>query len=303
MSNAVARPWRMFLPLAVVLLLALIWSIYWFVASSIAKDRLAEQRARLSAQGLRLSCAREVWGGYPFHFEFSCNSPVLSYAGKTEVRSADLLLVALAYAPWQVAALINGPTTVSGPGLMPTEVKHQRALAAVTFGEAWQPSFSAELPAVAIANLGTADKLAVFTRPSASNGIDIAVEGTRVTYTPGGKPPVTIDDGSALGTLQPDQSFRLDKFELSQGPLRYWGSGTLSLDRQHRIAGQINTETNDIQALLATAAPSLGLSDSKLANLRTMLGLLGNGAKVPVIAKDGALYVGPFQVTELQSLY
>jgi hypothetical protein len=293
----------MFLPLALVLLLALIWTVYWFMASSIAKDRLAQERARMSAQGLQLSCTSEGWGGYPFHFEFSCSSPVLTYAGKAELRAADLLLVALAYAPWQVAALITGPTTISGPGLVPTEVRHQRALAAVTFGKSWQPSFSAELPAVAITGVGSADKLTVFTRPAAEGGTDVAVEATGMTYAPDGKPPVSMDSGNLLGTLQNDQAFRLDKFELSQGPLRYWGTGKLSLDGQHRIAGQIDTETNDIQKLLATAGPYLGLTDSKLANLRTMLGLLGNGAKAPVIAKDGVLYLGPFQVTELKPLY
>ena len=303
MSNAAPRPWRMFLPLAIVLLLALIWTIYWFIASAVARERLADERTRLAAQGLQLSCTRESWGGYPFHFEFSCTSPVLSYAGKAELRSTDLLMVALAYAPWQVAALINGPTTISGPGLTPTQVTHQRALAAVTFDKAWQPSFSAELPAVAVANIGTANKLTVFTRPSASNGTDVAVEGTGVTFTPYGKPPLSIDNGNLIGTLQEDRTFKLDKVEVSQLPLRYWGSGTLSLDQQHRISGQVDTETNDVQKLLALAGPYLGLSDSKLANLGTMLGLLGNGAKAPIIAKDGILYLGPFQIAELSPLY
>ena len=36
---------------------------------------------------------------------------------------------------------------------------------------------------------------------------------------------------------------------------------------------------------------------------RAMLGLLGNEAKVPVIARDGALYLGPFKVTDLPPLY
>ena len=303
MPNAAPRPWRMFLPLALVLLLALIWTVYWFMASSVAKDRMAQERARLSAQGLQLSCEREGWAGYPFHFEFSCSSPVLTYAGKVELRSTDLLLVALAYAPWQVAALVSGPTMISGPGLVPTEVRHQRALAAVTFGKSWQPSFSAELPAAAITGVGSADKMTAFTRPAADGGIDVAVEGSGVTYAPDGKPPITVDNGTLLGTLQRNRTFQLDKFELSQGTLRYWGSGELSLDAQHRIAGQIDTETNDIQKLLTTAGPYLGLADSKLANLRTMLGLLGNGAKAPVIAKDGVLYLGPFHVGELKPLY
>ena len=293
----------MFLPLAIVLLLAVLWSGYWFVASGIAKDRLAAERAKLAAQGLTLACTEEGWGGYPFHFEFSCSSPVVTAAGQAELRSQRLLLVALAYAPWQVAALIDGPTTVTAAGAMPTEITHQRALAAVTFDKAWQPWFSLEVPALSVGTLGTAEKLTIFTRPAAAGGTDVAVDATRVSYTPEGKPPVGIDSGSLRGTLQNGQSFKVDKVELTQGTLRYWGSGLLALDPQHRLSGQLDTETNDSKALLAIAGPQLGLPEGKLGNLRTVLGLLGNGAKVPIIARDGALFVGPFQVAELKPLY
>jgi len=303
MPNSAPRPWRMFLPLAIVLLLAVLWSGYWVIASGIARDRLAAERAKLAAEGFALSCAKEVWGGYPFHFELSCTSPILSHAGQVELHSANLLLVALAYAPWQVSALIDGPTVLSGPGQKQTEITHQRALAAVTFDKAWRPSFSADIPAVSYGTLGRAEKLMLFTRPSISGGTDVAVDGSGITYTPEGKPPVTIDAGSLQGTVQTYQSFKIDKVELRQGQLSYWGSGTLALDDSNRMTGQIDTETNDIQKLLAAAGPQLGLSDGKLANLRTVLGLLGNGAKVPIIAKDGALYLGPFQVAELKPVY
>lgn len=303
MPNSTTRPWKMFLPLAIVLLLAAIWSGYWFVASGIARDRLSAERERLAEQGFTLSCAQEGWGGYPFHFEFSCTSPVGRQPGGWELRSAKLLLVALAYAPWQVAALIDGPTVISGPGLAQTEMSHQRAIAAVTYGEDWKPSVSAELPAVTFGSFAKAAKMMLFTRPSAAGGSDIAFQASQVTYTPVDRPSLSIDEGMLQGTLQENQTLRVDKAELRQGPLSYWGSGTLALDDQHRISGQIDTETNDIQKLLAVAGPQLGLSEGRLANLRTVLGLLGNGAKVPIIAKDGELYLGPFQITELKPLY
>lgn len=303
MSNAAPRAWRMFLPLAIVLLLALLWTIYWFVASGMARDRLEEERAKLATRGLTLACVQEGWSGYPFHFEFSCSSPVVQYAGKAEFRSANLLLVALAYAPWQVVALVDGPTAMLMPTLAPIEVTHQRAVAAATFDSSWQPEFSLELPGVSARGIGKAGKLMLFTRNSTSGGTDIALEGEGVTYRPEDKPMVRIDTGSLQGTLKMDRTFSIDKFELRQGQLRYWGSGQLALDEQNRISGQIDTETNDITALLSVAGPQLGLSDSKMANLRTMLGLLGNDAKAPIIARDGILYLGPFQITELKPLY
>lgn len=303
MPNTAPRPWRMFLPLAIILFLALLWTVYWFVASSSAKDRLASERARLAEQGLVLTCTQEEWGGYPFHFEFSCSSPIVRYQDRAELRPSKLLLVALAYAPWQIAALVDGPTTLAAEGLVPTEIGHERALAALTFDKSWQPSFAAEIPGIAVGGIGKADKLMLFTRPSASAGTDVAIEASGMALSFDDRPPLTVDSGSLKGTLQPDDRFRLDQFELKQGALRYWGSGMLALDEQRRITGRIDTETNDIQALLAAVGPQIGLSDDKLANLRTMLGLLGNGAKIPILAKEGILYVGPFQVAELKPIY
>ena len=100
-----------------------------------------------------------------------------------------------------------------------------------------------------------------------------------------------------------DTKYTIDKFELQQGQLRYWGSGTLALDPSRRISGQIDTETNDIKALLGVVGPHLDLSDGQMANLRTMLGLLGNAAKASIIAKEGVLYLGPFKIAELKPLY
>jgi hypothetical protein len=303
MPNSAPHPWRMFLPLAIVLLLALLWTTYWFVASGIARDRLEEERTRWAAKGLTLACTRETWGGYPFHFEFSCTSPVVTLADRAESRSGDLLLVALAYAPWQVAALVDGPTTFLAAGIAPLEMTHQRALAAVTFDKDWQPSFSADIPAISVPGLGQADKVILFTRPAAADGTDISLRGQNIIYRPEGNPEVTIDDASFVGTLLADNSVRIDKSELRQGQLRTWGSGVLSLDPEHRIAGEIEAETTDMRALFALLAPQLGLSESNLANFQTMLGLMGNGTKVPIIARDGALYVGPLKAADLPPLY
>ena len=173
----------------------------------------------------------------------------------------------------------------------------------MTAGKNGQFSLSAELPAASVTGVGDAKKLLLFTRPSSVAGTDIALQVTDVTYLPPGRPPIHVDDGTLQGTLQADQSFKIDRFELHQGQLVYWGSGTLALDAQRRVSGQVNTETNDAKALLAVAGPQLGLSDSKLASLRTMLGLLGSDAKAPIIARDGVLFLGPFQIAELKPLY
>lgn len=303
MPNSTTRPWRMLLPLAAILLLALLWTVYWFVASGIAQSRFAEERAKRAAEGMTLTCSEETWGGYPFHFELTCTSPVLRRANGAEISSSRLLLAALAYAPWQVIALIDGPSTLQAGGIQAVPARHQRIIAAITFGNGWKPSLSAEIPALSVPDHGSADKVMVHTRPSGDGAMDIAASATNVRIQRPGKPAIAVAEGELIANLSSDRTLRIERVALNQDAVRYWGSGTLALDEQNRPAGKLDTETNDLNGLLALVEPHLQLTEDKKAGLRTMLGLLGNEARAPLIAKDGVLYLGPFKISEIRPLY
>lgn len=303
MPSAAARPWKFFLPLAAVLLLCLLWTVYWFVASSIARDRVAQERARLASEGLVLACTQEAWGGFPFHFEFTCTSPALKLREEAELRSGHLLLTALAYAPWQVVALLDGPTVVSARTILPTQAEHQRAIAAVTFERDGHAKLSAEIPALSVPGLGKAGKVMLHTRPSPSGGTQLALSASDVSHQSADKPELAIAKGELLGTLLPDQSLTVDSIAFEQGKLRYWGAGSLRLDEARRPVGKIDTETNDVNALLGLLEPHLQLTEQQKTGLRSMLGLLGSEAKAPLIAQEGVLYLGPFRIADLAPLY
>lgn len=303
MPNSAGRPWKILLPLAAFLFLCAAWPGYWFIAIGIAKDRAAAERTKLAENGLTLGCTTETWGGFPFHFEFTCSSPILTLQNKAEARSGNLLLVALAYAPWQIVGLLDGPTSVMGEGLVPTTVQHQRIIAAVTFDRDWKPQLSAEITMMQVPGLGKADNLMVHARPSAEGGVDIAASATGVVYQREGRPDLTVAQGDVLGTLKDDQVLKIEKFELKQNDVRYWGTGNINLDQDQRIAGKLSTETNDLNGLLGVIEPYLDLTDNQKTSIRTVLGLLGNEAKADIIARDGQLFVGPFRVAELRSLY
>ncbi len=303
MPNSAAHSLRILLPLAAVLLLALLWTVYWFIAAGVAKTRFAEERSKLAAQGVTLACAREAWGGYPFHFEFSCGSPVLRLEDRAEITSSELLLAALAYAPWQIVALLDGPTTMAASGASPMRAHHQRAIAALTFDRGWRLKVSAEIPALAIQELGTAARLMLHTRPSGAGGTDIAASAKDILFQPPGTPPLAIGEGELLGTLSPDRALNIERLSLQQHEVRYWGTGTLELDTAHRPSGRLDTQTNDLNGLLDLLDSHLQLTDEQKAGLRSMLGLLGSEAKAPLIARDGVLYLGPFKLAELTPLY
>lgn len=303
MPSAASPPWRILLPLGTVLLLGLLWSGYWMVASGMAKSRFAQERATLEGKGVALACTQESWGGYPFHFEFLCTSPRLTVENKAELRSQQLRLTALAYAPWQVVGLLDGPSTVSAQGRTPTEARHGRMIAAVTFGsEGKLPKLSAELPNLAVSGLGQAEKLMLHTRPSEGGGTDIAVSLTKGAIRLPERPPLALAQADVLGRLTPQETLTVERVEIQQGTLRYWGSGEIALDALGRPAGKLDTETNDVDGLLALVAPQLKIQQDQVAGLRAVLKLLGSEAKVPLIAKDGVLYLGPFRIADLPRL-
>lgn len=293
----------MFLPLAAVLLLAALWTVYWFIARGIAQERFAEERSSLAAQGLTLDCTEESWGGFPFHFEFTCTSPKLILQEQAELQSGLLLLTALAYAPWQVVALLDGPSTLTARDIVPTKANHQRAIAAVTFDREWKPKLSAEIPDLSVEGWGSAAKVMVHARPADAKLADVALSIEKANYQPTGKPPLLVDKGDLLGSLSAGNVLDIEKVSMEQGRVRYWGSGTIGLDEAHRISGKIATETNDLDGLFAIIDPHLEMTDEQKAGLRTMLGLLGNEAKAPLIAQNGMLYLGPFKIADLVPLY
>lgn len=305
MPNAHSASWRIFAPLGIVLLVALAWTAYWFIAIGAAKERLASERLRLSERGFQLSCVQEQWGGFPFRFEFSCTSPKLSRTGLGELASTNLLVMALAYAPWQVVALIDGPSTLLLGHGAPKQAEHDRAVVVLTFESSGLASFSGEVRGIAMPLLGRIEKLSAHTRPSLppASGTDIAITLNKPVYQPAGMPAMALDQVSILGGFESSPRLAIDTAEIQAGRIKVTGAGTLTLDEQNRVTGELTTETNDIGALIDFSAPYFGLSDEQKANVQGIVGILGNSAKIPIIAKNGLLYLGPFKIADLEPLY
>lgn len=293
----------MFLPVGLFILLFLLWSVYWLVASSVARSMVADQRAQYARQGITLECTHEGWGGYPFRFEFSCSSPVATLRDQASFRGSSFVVVALAYNPWQAVVIFDGPTTISAPGLMPKEIAHGRVTASATYTGNNEVQVSADIPNLNIPGLLTADRVMLHSRPSTSGLIDLAASVTKFNYQPEGRPPLTIEQGDMQGTLKHDLTLTVSKIDLGQGATRYWGAGDVRLDPEHRIAGKLSTETNDLDGLMKILEPHLDMSDQQKSSLRMMLGLLGKQAKADIVARDGQLFIGPFKVADLIPLY
>ncbi|MBK6298904.1 MAG: hypothetical protein IPF48_13655 [Sphingomonadales bacterium] len=58
--------------------------------------------------------------------------------------------IALAYNPWQVAVLVDGPSKITGLTPEPIDADHQRGLLVVTLGDKSTMNVSADLPTLTL---------------------------------------------------------------------------------------------------------------------------------------------------------
>jgi hypothetical protein len=293
----------MFFPLFAVLILGLLWSIYWFVAFTLVKERAADVRRQFAEAGTILECARESWGGYPFRFEFSCENPVVQAPDRMGMTTQALLVVALAYKPWHVIGMMDGPTTFANNQGSDYSITHGRAVFSIQFATAEQLSLSVEATSLELDGPIQIEKALIHVRTQPRDSFDVAIQVENYRATMANGSVLNVASGDLRGNLDDSRSLDVQKIELVQGSVRYWGKGTITLDSQNRLQGTLTTETNDLEGLLNILDPHLLMSKDQKLNVRTILGLLGQNAKADIIARQGELYLGPFKIAELQPLY
>lgn len=94
------------------------------------------------------------------------------------------------------------------------------------------------------------------------------------------------------------------------GPLDLTASGELALDRRNRPEGQLNARVKDFKGLLDAMEREGFVKEEEarlaLAGLTLVSQFQGNRSdevQVPVIMREGRLYLGPLAVAELEPLY
>jgi hypothetical protein len=119
------RSWMVAMPLAFVIVLALLWTGYWFYASAQAQNRIEAWRAREASLGNVYACASLEVGGYPFRIEVQCRQPsaeLHSNQPPLAVKAQDLLVVSQVYDPTHLIVEMTGPLTASPLGSSPVWV-------------------------------------------------------------------------------------------------------------------------------------------------------------------------------------
>ncbi len=314
MASTAKRPWYMFYPLAGMILLSLVWCGYWFFAFSGAKELIQAKRLEFVGQGMELTCARETWGGFPFRFEFQCETATLQVSHGNESYSAQatkFLAVAQAYNPLHVILLVDGPTSIDR-----TPVIHDRALISVTVSLSQDWNASLEAADVKAQDLFAAGQLRLFAR-KINGRLDLAADTKELAVIQPDNPPITVSSAELVGQTSAalltgrrlaGHSLEISRLNISQGPVEFAATGTVSLDAQHRLAGKLSSQTNDIDGVMKFIEPIFALNEQDSATIKNLVTLAGsdpatNTTKADFSARDGALYWGLIKLADLTPLY
>ncbi len=306
----------MFYPLIGMILLSTLWCGYWSIAFEGAKKLVQAKRLEFKSQGLQLDCANEIWGGFPFRFEFQCQGASLQFAqaNKTyDIKSVTMLAVAQAYNPFHVLLLIDGPSTVNG-----VELTHERARISVTVNGSDNLDVSSDVAKVNAPGLFSTDRLNFYGR-KINGKLDLAVNTEGLAVLDPGL-PISITKAAIIAqtnasllrqpyaVIAAGEPLEISSLKISQGPIELTAQGRIFLDPQHRLAGRLSSQTNDIDGLMKLIAPLFALNDEDSAAIKNLVGLAGTDpatktTRADFTARDGALYWGLFKLADLQPLY
>jgi hypothetical protein len=129
--SSVARPvlrrprrWPLFLPFALVVVLAAGWTGVWFYAAARAEAEVAAWRERERQAGREQQCASQSIGGYPFRIEVRCGGAAFQLKGSPtlQLQLPSVLAAVQVYDPSLLISEFAGPLDISEPGRGPIAV-------------------------------------------------------------------------------------------------------------------------------------------------------------------------------------
>jgi hypothetical protein len=106
-------------PFLAVLVLAALWTGFWFYAASTAQATLAQWREQEARLGRTYTCGSQSAGGYPFRLEVRCDGAAVemrAFQPALLIAARSFLVVAQVYDPSLLIGEITGPLTVTEAG-------------------------------------------------------------------------------------------------------------------------------------------------------------------------------------------
>lgn len=117
--------WRIIAPIAIVIVLALVWVGLWYYAATIADRTLAGWVEREAAAGRIYSCSSQSIGGFPLRIEARCSDAAVEVRSQQPPYAVKAKAVSFAAEVWHPTRLIGdvaGPLALSELGQPPFAV-------------------------------------------------------------------------------------------------------------------------------------------------------------------------------------
>jgi hypothetical protein len=358
----------------VVLFFALIggWSWFWHYAAGKAEVAIEGWRAREAKSGRVYKCGSQSIGGYPFRFEVDCEKAsalLRSNQPPIEIKTGGMLIAAQVYQPNLLITEFHGPLTIAEPGKPPTIVANWKLAQSSVRGTPQAPervSLVFDGPVVDRINGGARENL-LHAKHIEIHGrivegsvtdhpvIEVVTRLTRAaapTLHPAASHPLDADVDALLRGLNDfspkpwPARFReiqaaggridITQARVQQGDTIVVGSGTLSLNANGRLDGQLRVTGAGLEAFLASLnveqkvqtspdtdkvagaldrlLPGLGgvaRQQATSSNLSLGINLLGqqttlegkHAVTLPLRFEDGAVFLGPIKFGVVPALF
>lgn len=365
------RLWRYITLLVLVVALCAGWTWFWKYAAAKAEVAVAGWRAREAKAGRVYTCGSQSMGGFPFRIEVNCEPASAEFRSNqppVEVKAGSIVVVAQAYDPTLLISEFHGPLTIADIGQAPKIVanwKLGRSSARGTPSAPERVSLVFDEPVIDLVSGATetpllrADRIEVHGRIAEGSAADNPVveivlrlkQASAPAFNPATVRPV---DAEIIGVLRGLGDFsakpwrerfrelqqrggriEITRARVAQGDTVATGSGSLSIDRNGQLDGQLNVTVAGLEPFLVSIgaqqvvqkspnmdkvagmldrlAPGLGdvARQQAGANLSLGINMLGKPATLegrhaitlPLLFKDGTAYLGPIPLGSTPALF
>jgi len=357
-----------------VLFFALIggWSWLWHYASGQAEIAIDGWRAREAKSGRVYTCGSQTIGGYPFRIEVNCDKAAALFRSNqppVEIKAGGMLIAAQIYQPNLLITEFHGPLTIADPGKSPNIVVNWKLAQSSVRGTPAAPervSLVFDRPVVERIDGGSrqnvlrAQRIEVHGRIIEGSAASHPVIETVLRLTAASAPelhpaaaqPVDADITAELRGLNDfapkpwpvrfrelqaaDGRIDITQARVQQGETIAVGNGSLSLNANGRLQGQLRVTVAAIEPFLATVgaqqmvqaspnmdklvgaldrlAPGLGnvaRQQATSSNLSLGINLLGEqttlegkrAVTLPLRIDDGSMFLGPIKIGTAPALF
>ena len=347
------------------------WSGFWKFAADKAQSAVEGWRAREARAGRIYSCGSQNVGGYPFRIEVDCDRASALFSSShppVELKTSNLVVVAQVYQPGLLVSEFRGPLTVGEPGKPPELVAEWKLAQSSVRGTPSAPergSLVFDQPAV--------DRVNGDMRQNVLRAKHVEIHGRMAEGSAANRPVIEVAlqlDQASAATLHPAaaQPFdatvtallrglndfspkpwpvrfrevqaaggRIDitKARVHQGEILAVGTGSLSLNDNGRLEGELRVTIAGLEQFLAAIgaqqkvqtspnmeklvgvldrlAPGLGdvARQQAGANISLGINLLGEqttlegkrAVTLPLRFNDGAVSLGPIPIGNTPALF